>query len=137
MPSINVRFLALPLLLAACAGGGWQLGEGNPLLGVWQLETAPGITWSGYRSLIFTEQEMLADARLIFAVEGYEVTPHWVRVRAAGGRTFSYRHAGGDRMCEEPAAPRAVSESRRFGEGISPPPVCYRKLAGADGQRLD
>ena len=44
---------------------------------------------------------------------------------------------GGDRICEEPAAPRAVSEIRRFGEGISPPPVCYRKLARADGQCLD
>ena len=137
MPRPKARSLALPLLLAACAGGGWQVADGNPLLGVWQLETAPGITWSGYRSLIFTEQEMLADARLRFAVEGYDVTPHWVRVRAAGGRSFSYRHAGGDRICEEPSGPRAVKESQRFGEGISPPPVCYRKLAGPDGQRLD
>ena len=133
MPLLKGSSLALSLFLAACAGGGWQ-GDGNPLLGVWQLETAPGIGWSGFRSLIFTEREMLANGNRTIAVAGYDVTPHWVRVRAEAGRTYSYRYAGGDRICEEPATPRAVKQSQLFGEGISPPPVCYRKLAGPDGR---
>ncbi len=130
MPLV-ARFLCfLPLCLVAACGGPPPVPQGNPLLGPWQLVSAPGVGSQSFRQVTFAPDAILADGRQPIGVQAYQITRTKVHVLEWGGRVRSYRVIHGALICEEPPPEQLFRNFPPFDDDRARSEACYRRAPG-------
>lgn len=126
MPLVARILAFLPLCLAAACAGPPPVKQGNPLLGPWQLVSAPGVGSRSFKKVTFAPDLILADGRQPIEVQAYQITPTKVHVLEWSGRVRSYRVIHGALICEEPPPELAYRNSPNFDDDRKRTEACYR-----------
>ncbi len=118
--------ILLCLALAAC-GGPPPVKPGNPLIGAWQLNNAPGVGSRSYRRIVFQPDAILADGRRRIGVQHYQITRTKVQFRTVDGRDHVFRVIHGDLICEEPPPEQTYLNFPGFENDRKSDEPCYRR----------
>ncbi len=122
------RHCLLPfcLALAAC-GGPPPVKPGNPLIGAWQLNNAPGVGSRSYRKIVFQPDAILVDGRRRIGVQHYQITRTKVQFRTEDGYDHVYRVIHGDLICREPPPEQIYRNFPGFEDDRKSDEPCYRR----------
>ena len=125
------KILACTLLAApAACSGPPPVEPGNPLLGPWQLVSAPGVGSRSFKKVTFAPDLILADGRQPIEVQAYQITPTKVHVLEWSGRVRSYRVIHGALICEEPPPEQTFRNFPAFEDDRQRNEACYRPAPG-------
>ena len=115
--------------LAGCAGPP-PVSSGNPILGPWQLVSAPGVGSRSFKRVTFAPDAILADGRQPIGVQAYQITRTKVHVLEQGGKVRSYRVIHGALICEEPPPEETFRNFEAFEDDRQRTQACYRRASG-------
>ena len=127
----------LPLLclaLAACEGPP-PVWPGNPLIGAWQLNNAPGVGSRSYRKIEFQPDSILVDGRRRIGVQHYQILRTKVQFRTEDGHDHVFRVIHGDLICQEPPPEQTYRNFPAFEDDRTRDEPCYRR--DFDSQKPD
>ena len=125
------KILCSCLLLApAACSGPPPVPPGNPLLGPWQLVSAPGVGSQSFRQVTFAPDAILPYGRQPIGVRAYQITRTKVHVLEENGRVRSYRVIHGALICEEPPPEQLFRNFPPFEDDRQRSEACYRRAPG-------
>ena len=127
-------FCTISLVLLAACGGPPRVQEGNPLMGHWELASAPGVGWRGFKKVDFRPDAIVVEGKRRIGVKHYEITGTKVYFQTVEGETYVYRVVHGNLICQEPPPEKIFRNFQSFEDDRKRSDPCYRRDLVANQQ---